>query len=213
MNKKDFLWVFSLLGIIAFLLYPVTHNIFTSFNGAHPFIAGFIKFAILATMGDLLAARIVNGKWVKPTGLIFRAAIWGFLGMVIVLIFNLFAGGVMSVLSKGLLPGEGYTLAFAFFTSALMNTTFAPTMMAFHRFTDTYADLKYGEGKENISVDMITDRIDWKSFISFVLIKTIPLFWIPAHTLTFLLPAEYRVLAAAFLSIALGAILSFGKRK
>ncbi|MCX7905011.1 MAG: Mpv17/PMP22 family protein, partial [Caloramator sp.] len=50
-------------------------------------------------------------------------------------------------------------------------------------------------------------------FISFVVLKTIPFFWIPAHTITFLLPSEYRVLMASFLSIALGAILSLAKRK
>jgi hypothetical protein len=43
--------------------------------------------------------------------------------------------------------------------------------------------------------------------------KTIPFFWIPAHTLTFLLPSEYRVLAAAMLSIALGLILTITKKK
>jgi hypothetical protein len=48
--------------------------------------------------------------------------------------------------------------------------------------------------------------------VSFVLLRTIPFFWIPAHTLTFMLPPEYRVLAAAMLSVALGAILAFAKR-
>jgi hypothetical protein len=43
--------------------------------------------------------------------------------------------------------------------------------------------------------------------------KTIPLFWIPAHTITFSLPPEYRVLMASFLSIALGGILAFAKRR
>jgi len=38
--------------------------------------------------------------------------------------------------------------------------------------------------------------------------KTIPLFWIPAHTITFLLNPDYQVLFAAFLSIVLGAILA-----
>ncbi|MBK5251987.1 MAG: hypothetical protein JJE29_05070 [Peptostreptococcaceae bacterium] len=50
-------------------------------------------------------------------------------------------------------------------------------------------------------------------FVSFVLAKTIPFFWIPAHTLTFLLPGQYRVLAAAMLSIALGLILTLAKIK
>jgi hypothetical protein len=38
--------------------------------------------------------------------------------------------------------------------------------------------------------------------------KTIPLFWIPAHTITFLLDPDYQVLFAAFLGIMLGAILA-----
>lgn len=213
MNKKDLLWGLCLFSVIIFLVNPTTHEIFIKYNAAHPYIAGFIKFAILATLGDLLAARIVAKEWKKPSGIIFRGIIWGFLGMVIVLIFNVFAGGITAALSKGLLPGAGTALAFAFFTSAVMNTTFAPTMMAFHRFTDTYADLKFGEKRKNITTELIVEHIDWKGFVSFVLFKTVPLFWIPAHTITFLLPAQYRVLAAAFLSIALGAILSFAKRK
>jgi len=59
----------------------------------------------------------------------------------------------------------------------------------------------------------VVGTIDWQGFFGFVVAKTIPLFWIPAHTVTFLLPPEYRVLAAAFLSIALGAILAFAKRR
>jgi len=44
--------------------------------------------------------------------------------------------------------------------------------------------------------------------VNFVLLKTIPFFWIPAHTLTFLLPKEYRIVIAAFLSVVLGVILA-----
>jgi hypothetical protein len=44
--------------------------------------------------------------------------------------------------------------------------------------------------------------------------KTIPFFWYPAHTITFLLPSEQRVLFAALLGIALGVLLALknGKR-
>ncbi len=212
MKKGDLYWVLALAGVCAFLLMPATHEIFSVMTKNHPFIMGFIKFAILATMGELLAIRIGSGDWKIPSGLVARAAIWGFLGMVIVAIFKIFAGGVISVLDTGLIPGKGNSFVFAFLTSTFMNTTFAPTMMAFHRYTDTYIDMK-SEGASDISVTAITNRIDWNSFVSFVVIKTIPMFWIPAHTVTFMLPAEYRVLAAAFLSIALGAILAFAKRK
>jgi len=62
-------------------------------------------------------------------------------------------------------------------------------------------------------IDDIVSRIDWKEFVSFIILKTIPFFWIPAHTITFLLPAEYRVLVASLLSVALGVILAFSYEK
>lgn len=163
-------------------------------------------------MGELLARRIVVGEWEKPSGLLFRALIWGFLGMVIVAIFSIFSIGVTGLVEKGMLPGKGSVFVTAFLISAIMNTTFAPCMMMFHRYTDTWIDLKHSRGGKITSKDVVT-AIDWNGFVSFVLFKTVPLFWIPAHTITFMLPGEYRVLMAAFLSIALGAILAFSKKK
>ncbi len=211
MRKGDFLWGLALAAVAAFLLAPATHGLFVAWTAAHPYLIGFAKFAVLATMGELLALRIVTGEWAAPKGLLQRAVIWGLLGVVIVLIFEIFAGGVMGALKKGLLPGADSKLAFAFFVSTIMNLTFAPTMMLTHRMTDTWLDLKY-EGKAAGIADIVA-RIDWKGFVAFVLLKTVPFFWIPAHTITFLLPPEYRVLMAAMLSIALGAILAFAKKK
>ena len=211
MRKGDLLWLMALLAVAAFLLLPTTHQVFVTLTAEHPYLIGFAKFFVLATMGELLAIRIVTAQWAAPKGLFPRAVIWGLLGVTIVLIFDVFAGGVTGTLKKGLLPGGDSKLAFAFFVSTIMNLTFAPAMMLTHRLTDTYLDLRY-EGK-GTSIGEIVARIDWKGFISFVLFKTIPFFWIPAHTITFLLPPEYRVLMAALLSIALGAILAFAKKK
>lgn len=211
MKKGSFLWAAALAAVCAFLLFPTTHEIFNATTKAHPFLMGFVKFAILATMGELLAIKISTGDWKIPSGLVARAAIWGFLGMVIVLVFGIFANGITAALANGTLPDGDNKFIFAFLTSLTMNSFFAPTMMAFHRVTDTYIDLK-SEGKDT-SIKAITEKIDWNGFVSFVVLKTIPFFWVPAHTITFLLPVEYRVLAAAFLSIALGAILAFAKRK
>ena len=47
----------------------------------------------------------------------------------------------------------------------------------------------------------------------FVFKKTIPLFWFPAHTVTFLLPPSGRVLCAALLGVALGVLLALAARK
>ncbi len=213
MRKGDVLFGCGLLGIIIFLMVPLTHRYFLDFTLGHPFMSGFVKFAILASMGELLALRIGGGKWFLPKGMAYRTLIWGLLGIIITLMFNIFASGVEAGLKKGLLPGGESSLAFAFWVSLVMNTSFAPTFMAFHRVTDTFIDLKYKDRFSKVELKVLVDAIDWKGFIGFVLMKTIPFFWIPAHTITFLLPSEYRVLMAAFLSLVLGLILSISKNK
>jgi len=153
--------------------------------------------------------------------MIYRFIIWGFIGMTFALVFSLFGSGVASVMKKGaLLPAikEGsitYTILFAFFTSTFMNLIFAPTFMAFHRITDTYIDLGNGKLNEICKVKLfdVVKSIDWYGYLSFIVCKTIPFFWIPAHTVTFILPEEYRVLTAALLSIVLGAILAVSKSR
>jgi hypothetical protein len=215
MKKYDLIWLLGIILVFMLLILPSTHSIFMATTATHPFLMGFVKFAILATMGELLALRLVQGDWKKPKGLFYKALIWGFLGMTIVLVFDLYAGGVAGSIKKGLLPSIGGNLGTAFFTSALMNLLFAPTFMAFHRITDTYIDLGQGKLSRIVKVKLseVIKRIDWDGYIRFVVLKTIPFFWIPAHTVTFLLPAEYRVLAAAFLSLALGGILAFAKKR
>jgi hypothetical protein len=56
-------------------------------------------------------------------------------------------------------------------------------------------------------------NINWKAQWGFVFKKTIPFFWYPAHTITFLLPAEQRVLFAAVLGIVLGVLLAVAAKK
>ncbi len=219
MKKGDFIWGLVLLGIVVFLIMPQTHEIFTQLSKAHPYLMAFIKFGILSTMGELLALRIVNKRWEKPVGIHLKAIVWGFIGMLIAMIFVLYDSGVTTLIEKHYLPsiGDGVTAMFfkAFFTSALMNLLFAPTFMSFHRVTDTWIELGEGKIEKIIKVKFLTvlKTVDWSSFISFAVCKTIPIFWIPAHTITFILPSEYRVLAAAMLSIVLGAILGYSKSK
>jgi len=55
--------------------------------------------------------------------------------------------------------------------------------------------------------------INWNIQWHFVFKKTIPFFWIPAHTITFLLPADFQVLFAALLSVMLGLILAIASLK
>ncbi|MDF2628033.1 MAG: hypothetical protein K0R39_1864 [Symbiobacteriaceae bacterium] len=183
----------------------------------YPYLMGFIKVGLLATLGEILALRIARGKWAVPVGLWMKAVIWGFLGMSFTLTFSVFGSGVTAAGAAGLLPVAGGLwgkVLSALLISTMMNICFAPVMMGFHRITDTFIDLADGRfgGLARVSLKDVVAHIDWYGFLSFVLIRTIPLFWIPAHTVTFLLPAEYRVLFSALLSIALGAILSMAKR-
>ena len=208
MKKGDIIWSIFLAIIVLFLLVPGTREIFKDLTASYSYLMGFIKFSILATMGELLSIRIVNKKWKRPNGLFYRVVIWGFLGVVIVLVFDLFNSGVAAAQSKNLLPGESSKFMLAFLTSALMNMIFAPTMMAFHRISDTYIEKKHNINRK-INLEKVVSSINWGDFVSFVILKTIPFFWIPAHTIVFLLPDVYRIITAAFLSMALGAILAF----
>jgi len=212
LEKRGIIWTALLLIIIGILVIPASREVFESLTESYPYIMGFIKFTILATMGEILSLRIKNRRWKRPTGVVYRAIIWGFLGIWITMVFSLFNSGVASLQTSGMLPGEAGGLSLAFQTSLFMNIIFAPTMMGFHRITDTYVD-KYARGKRNIKLNGVVKDIDWEGFVTFVLLKTIPFFWIPAHTIVFLMPDVYRIIAAAFLSIALGGILAFAAAK
>lgn len=212
MRKGDLAWLLALASVAGLLIVPVTHRAFVGLTASHPYLIGFAKFFVLATLGELAARRIASGAWSAPPALLARACVWGGLGVAIVLVFEIFASGIAAAMTRRLLPWDGSRLAFAFFVSATMNLTFGPAMMLFHRATDTLLDLRHERGA-GTDLHEVVATIDWQGFVSFVLLKTIPFFWIPAHTVTFLLPPAYRVLAAAMLSIALGAILAFARRR
>jgi hypothetical protein len=219
MKKGDIFCLGILALIIGLLSYPSTHSQFVMLTKVYPYTMGFIKVAILATIGELIAVRIATGNWHKPVGLRYRFLVWGLLGISFVTVFELFASGVAGAVQKHLLPvaGTGYVqkVSVAFWISTTMNLIFAPTMMALHRITDTYIELSDGRiaNLRRIELGAVVAKIDWTCFVQFVVVKTIPLFWIPAHMVTFMLLPEYRVLMAAMLSIALGGILASAKRK
>lgn len=209
MKKGDFIWSLGLIAISVFLFAPTTGKFYLAIVSLYPYLTGYVKFAILATMGELLAVRITKGEWLKPSGLFYKALVWGMFGMIITFMFRLFPAGVASSIKMG--SGFWGMVVSAFLSSAIMNLTFAPVFMATHRVTDTFIEMKVE--KKSIKLPEIIEIIDWPGFIKTVVCKTIPFFWIPVHTICFLLPSSYRVLAAAYLSIVLGAILAYAKNK
>lgn len=212
LKKGDYVWIITFLLWVVMLVTPTSRATFLSFTGSHPYLGGFIKFSILATMGDLLGTRLGKGAYIIPKGMIYRAIVWGVIGMMVSLVFTVFMGGALAAQKAGLLPFENITLAQAFFGSFIMNLTFGPMMMVFHRFMDLFIDAKY-EKVDKINLSFLVDKVDWHSLVEFSWVKTCTLFWIPAHTIVFLLPSEYRVLASAFLSIALGLLLALAKKE
>jgi len=203
---------FSIVAVAVFVLVlaiPGSREVFKTLTAAHPFVMGFVKFAFLATVGELIAIRLQKKRWLLPVGIFAKFIVWGLFGIVIALMFKIFAGGVGLLLANGILPGEGIAVWSAFLTSLLMNSSFGIALMSSHRVTDTMIVLACE--KKKISVENIISSIDFKALVGFTIGKTIPLFWIPAHTITFSLPGEYQMVVAAFLSIVLGIFLSLKK--
>jgi hypothetical protein len=206
----DMIWLLLLLIITAFFISPQTQQVFIQWTSSYPYVMGFIKFAILATMGELLAIRLATRTWKIPNGLIFKIFVWGMIGMLITFMFSFYAAGV-STLFQHENTSFLSTVLQAFLTSVIMNLTFGIVFMAMHRMSDIFIEMRVNHKKPRL-IELI-ETIDWEAFISFVVFKTIPLFWIPAHTITFLLPVHYRVVVAAYLSIILGVILIYSKTK
>lgn len=78
---------------ILILVIPTSPIVFIGVTEAHPYIGGFFKFAILASMGDLLGNRILKNQWNIPRGFILKGVVWGIIGMMVTLVFTVFMGG------------------------------------------------------------------------------------------------------------------------
>ncbi len=227
MKKKDLLIIICVGSLISpFFIFDDVFSAYENFNENYGIVTSFIKFAILATFGESIGLRISEGVYNKKGfGLLPRAVVWGFLGITIKIAFVIFAKGTPVFLSylgmegtAAVMKGElsGLKILIAFSISVALNLIYAPVMMTFHKITDIHI-LNNG-GKLNsvfkkIEFVEILKNLNWKVQWNFVFKKTIPFFWIPAHTLTFLLPPDYQVLFAAALGIALGAILAFASLK
>ena len=210
MKLKD---IFCFLFVIVFFTFFMIDDTRGAYETAYHFspeLVSFIKFAILATFGEMAGARIKTGRYLPSGfGLIPRAMVWGLLGTAISISFRIFSGGVGSFGVFKEVTGIPMAVLRAFVISLMMNIFFAPIMMLAHKITDQHiSDEEGGFSFRRINIADILKRLDWENFWNFLMKKTIPLFWIPAHTVTFLLPTEFRTLFAALLSIFLGLFLS-----
>lgn len=190
-------------------------------------LLSFVKFAVLATLGEIIALRMRTGSFIqKNFGVLPRAIVWGLFGIVISWAFVVFSKGTPALLaSLGWHDAEIVfasacfswgKLGVAFCVSVAMNTIFAPVFMSFHKITDMHIARYNGSMRcflRPIDITRSFRELNWEMQWSFVFKKTIPFFWYPAHTITFMLPADWRVLFAALLSVALGILLAIDSKK
>jgi hypothetical protein len=204
-------WLALLAGVVAVLSIPDSRELFVETTRSFPFTTGFFKIGLLGTMGELLGGRIAGGQWrLAGIRLHQRMLVWGVLGWVFTAVFPLFSFGVDGLMAKGLVPGAGSALAAAFWKSFFMNSIFAFPMMVFHRITDTL--IERGELFSLWPLVDVFTAIDWKNMFHIVGASCL-WFWIPAHTFTFTLAPEFRVVCAALLAVILGAILGLAKKR
>jgi hypothetical protein len=224
MKKGDL--VLLLIFLTLFLPFMLNDSMLAFYNGLnkeHGLVMSFLKFAILATLGEVIGFRIKTGDYeLSHFGILPRALVWGLIGLSIKAAFTIFTTGVPAFLEYAglsgsvsvMAPGAGLTglkVLTAFCISLFLNVLFAPLMMTFHKVTDAHIESYQGSLMsifKKIEVRKILFNMNWDVHYGFVLLKSIPFFWIPAHTITFLLPSQHQVLFAAILGIMLGVILS-----
>ena len=228
MKRQDLYFALVMLAIfLPFFLSPELYAWYKTFNAEHAMIMAFLKFAILSTLGEMLGCRISTGNYTHPTfGAMPRMVVWGLLGMAISMAMTVFSAGIPAFITamggtelvdqfymEGITFGK-FVVALAI--SVMMNTFFAPVFMTFHKITDAHIAECGGSLKALITpipMQRLIKSINWDVQWGFIFKKTIPLFWYPAHTITFMLPGELRVLFAALLGVALGVILAIGLKK
>lgn len=224
MKKGDIgLLLFFLVLFLPFVLNASLLSFYNDMNREHGLIMSFLKFAVLATLGEVIGYRIKTGGYrLSRFGIVPRAIVWGIIGISIKAAFVIFSTGVPSFLvycgltdsTTSMITGApitGLKVFTAFSISLVLNVLFAPLMMTFHKVTDAHIVSYQGSLVSIIRFPKfrkILFNINWDVHYGFVLMKSIPFFWIPAHTITFLLPPQHQVLFAALLGIMLGVILS-----
>jgi hypothetical protein len=230
MKRSDlFVLAGTILAFLPFIIFPAVYDFYLRVNHAYPYLLSFLKFGLLATFGESIGLRIRKGVyWEKGFGMLPRAIVWGVLGVSIKMAFVIFGEGAPKMMETlgfqfptanpaDVLRQPVFSwikLLAAFSVGFTLNIFFAPVFMAFHQVTDLHIIRSGGTLRgffRPFPFGQYMQDVDWKNYWNFILKKTVPFFWIPAQTLNFLLPEEWRILVAAFYSIILGVFLSVTK--
>ena len=186
--KKDLTFLLLIIALFApFFVSDTVFEFYENFNLEHGMIMSFIKFAILATLGEVIGLRIRTGKYIqKGFGIIPRAIVWGFLGLTIKMAFMIFAVGTPVFLeylglenaTKVMKGSLGLSkLLVAFSISVAMNLIYAPVMMTLHKITDNHIINNGGTIRgffKPFRFGEIIINLNWDVQWNFVFKKTIP---------------------------------------
>jgi len=187
MKKSDILFFLFVIALfLPFFISDTIYEWYKSFNAIHGMVMSFVKFAILATLGEMLGLRISTGVYHNKTfGIIPRMVIWGVLGMGINMAMIIFSKGTPIFLeymgleyASTLMNGDFCLAKFlvALAISVTMNSIFAPVFMTLHKITDTHIGNCGGSIKAlstPIPMTRIFTGLNWAVLWSFVFKKTI----------------------------------------
>jgi hypothetical protein len=175
----------------------MTMNWYINLVIAHPILTAMAQFAVLGTLGDIIAKCLIARRVFLPFDIktsLLKMLEWALLAVCIKYAFVGFNGFVDALAAHGMLPELG-KIGRAFSISLTMNLQFGPFLVIAHRLLDNAIARK--SNWANIDKGMFS--LIW--------------FWIPAHTLTFILPKPFQIGLAALWSVVLGLILGFYNRE
>ncbi len=168
-------------------------NSYVELVKAYPIYSAMIQFAILGTFGDIISKWMQQGKVFMPYKvqiLILKMLEWAILAITIKYAFVGFTGFVNQLIEYQFLPDLGL-FGNAFAISVFMNLQFGLFLVIFHRYLD----------------NLIAKQNNWNNINKGM--WSLIWFWIPAHTITFMLDKPYQIGLAAVWSVVLGIILGY----
>ncbi|MGV8946518.1 MAG: hypothetical protein ACOH1N_08825 [Lutibacter sp.] len=172
-------------------------NSYVEFVKAYPIYSAMIQFALLGTLGDIISKWMQRGAIFMPYkfSIIFLKMLeWAFLAICIKYAFVGFQSFVDGLILHQFLPELGL-FGRAFSVSVAMNLQFGLLLVILHRFLD----------------NLVSQENNWKNIDKGML--SLVWFWIPAHTITFMLDKPYQIGLAAIWSLVLGIILGYYNRE
>ena len=170
---------------------------YVEFVTSYPIYSAMIQFALLGTLGDIISKWMQQNKIFLPYSwsvILLKMIEWAIIAITIKYAFVGFKAFVSGLEAHHLIPQLG-KFGRAFAISLSMNLQYGLFLVIFHRFLD----------------NLIAKQNNWKNIHKGM--YSLVWFWIPAHTITFMLPRPYQIGLAAVWSVVLGVILGFYNKK